>query len=118
MRRRKNFIEENKNIKKEANTMEEVNEEVKEEVKEEEVKEEIKEEVKEQNNKLGKVFGTELLNVRKDPSINSDVLMVLKKDKEVNILEESNEDFYKIIVDDKEGYCMKKFIQCFSIKNL
>ncbi len=54
-----------------------------------------------------------LLNVREEPSAESEILTVLKKDSEVMIdFDESTEDFYSICNEAGiEGYCMKQFIE-------
>lgn len=62
------------------------------------------------------VFGIvncELLNVREEPSVESEVLTILKKNSEVMIdFDESTEDFYNICNEAGiEGYCMKQFIE-------
>ena len=53
-----------------------------------------------------------LLNVRKEPSIESSKVDVIKKLDEITIdLENSSNDFYKVKTSEGiEGYCMKKFI--------
>lgn len=55
------------------------------------------------------------LNVRKEPSKNSEVLCVINKDTQVAVdIVNSTDDFYKVIIDHNnklvEGYCMKQFI--------
>ena len=53
----------------------------------------------------------ELLNVRKEPNINAEVVTVLPQDSIVTISDtHATEDFYKVLVGDVEGYCMKKFM--------
>lgn len=108
-----------KNYSKISEKKEEVPEVV-EEVKEivetpvEEIKEEMVEiPVEEVNLVDGKVNGCEALNIRKKPTINSDVADVIKKDSKVTVyLKDSTEDFYKIMTSKGvEGYCMKKFIK-------
>lgn len=85
------------------------NKEVEEkEVNVEEVKEEVKEELKEET-KNGKLANCELLNARKEPSKDSEVLFVVSKEDKIVILGEEN-DFYKVSVNNKEAYCMKNFI--------
>jgi uncharacterized protein YgiM (DUF1202 family) len=59
----------------------------------------------------GTVFGCMKLNVRKDPNINADILFTIDKDTEVTIdTEESTAEWYKVFVNDQEGFCMKKYI--------
>ena len=53
----------------------------------------------------------ELLNVRKEPNKNSEILTVVSKDTLLTILDKDfSEEFYKVLVNNIEGYCMKKFI--------
>lgn len=60
---------------------------------------------------VGKVSNCTKLNVRKDPDINADILFIIDKDTEVVIdNEESTEEWYKVIVNEQEGFCMKKYI--------
>ena len=59
--------------------------------------------------KVGKLANCELLNARKEPNKDSEVLFVIGKEDKIVILEEEN-DFYKVLVNDKEAYCMKNFI--------
>lgn len=103
-------------------TVDEVKEEpveVKEEpveVKEEPVEEakveepEAKEEeapVKEELPLRGKVFNCEGLNVRSDPSLNAEIISVLRKDTVIVIEEVGNPEFFKT----RSGYVMKKYIK-------
>ena len=96
---------ENKELEK--TKKEEIKEEVKEEVKEE-IKEEIKEEVAEK--KYGQVYNCELLNVRTEPNLNSEIFSILNRNDKVEILDDIL-DFYKILKDGSEVYCMKKYIK-------
>lgn len=75
-----------------------------ESIEDENIKEEKQKEVK-----IGELKDCDLLNVRQEPKIDSPVLLVLDKNSKIEILEEL-EDFYKILVNNKEGYCVKKFI--------
>lgn len=62
---------------------------------------------------LGFVSGCEKLNMRKEPNKESDVLIILNKNTEVqvNMTESTTEDFYKVYgPNGVEGYCMKQFI--------
>ena len=59
--------------------------------------------------KVGKLSNCELLNARKEPNKDSEVLFVVGKEDKIVILEEEN-DFYKVSVNNKEAYCMKNFI--------
>ena len=62
--------------------------------------------------KLGVIVGCTMLNMRKEPSKDSDVVTILSKSDSVQVyLDESTEDFYKVRIVDKEGYCVKDFIE-------
>jgi hypothetical protein len=74
---------------------------------------EVKEEsVTEPDEVIGVVTDCVKLNVRKEPSKDSDVACELLLGTEVMIdIFESTDDFYKVITEaGVEGYCMKKFI--------
>ena len=62
----------------------------------------------------GKVANCRLLNVRKRPSQNADILRLIKEGDEVELLNYSpnrNFDFYKVLLEDGLiGFCMSKFI--------
>lgn len=62
--------------------------------------------------KIGSVVDCKMLNVRKEPSIESEVLCEISWSTELMIYEEeSTDEFYKICTaSGVEGYCMKKFI--------
>ena len=61
---------------------------------------------------LGVVTGCNLLNVRSQPEADSDVITVIPIDSIVTISDiNASQDFYKVLVGDLEGYCMKKFIK-------
>ena len=63
--------------------------------------------VKEVEETLTGIVNVKLLNVRKEPSKESDVVEILDKDTTIEIFEsESTKDFYKIT----NGYVMKQFI--------
>jgi len=66
-------------------------------------------EIKTEETKVGKLANCELLNARKEPNKDSEVLFVIGKEDKIVILEEEN-DFYKVSVNGKEAYCMKNFI--------
>ena len=83
---------------------------------ESEVEEESEVEVEEENVKMiGIVTGCAKLNVRKEPSKQSDVLCIIDKNTEVEIDTEEEttyEDFYKIVTSTGvKGYCVKSFIE-------
>ena len=67
--------------------------------------------VKEPEIKKGIVRNCELLNVRKEPNIDSDIIKVINHGDEINIIKEDKEimsaDFYKTT----DGYVMKKYIK-------
>ena len=62
--------------------------------------------------KIGSVVDCKMLNVRKGPSIESEVLCEISWYTELMVYEEeSTDEFYKICTASGiEGYCMKKFI--------
>ena len=60
--------------------------------------------------KLGKVTAN-MVYLRNGSSINDEPLSILEKGQKVEILlKESTNDFYRVHVNDLDGYCMKKFI--------
>lgn len=69
------------------------------------------EEVKKPEIKKGIVRNCELLNVRKEPNTDSDIIKVINRGDEVNIIKEDkgimSSDFYKTT----DGYVMKKYIK-------
>ena len=69
------------------------------------------EEVKEPEIKKGIVRNCELLNVRKEPNTDSDIIKVINHGDEINIIKEDKRimsaDFYKTT----DGYVMKKYIK-------
>ena len=67
----------------------------------------------EATNPVGVVVGCEKLNVRKEPSINSDVVFQFPCNMEVEIfIDKSTEDwFYVCNAAGIEGFCMKKYIE-------
>ena len=66
----------------------------------------------EETNPVGVVVGCEKLNVRKEPSINSEVVFQFPCNMEVEIfIDKSTEDwFYVCNAAGIEGFCMKKYI--------
>ena len=68
-------------------------------------------EVKEPEIKKGIVRNCELLNVRKEPNTDSDIIKVINHGDEINIIKEDkgimSADFYKTT----DGYVMKKYIK-------
>lgn len=59
----------------------------------------------------GVVVGTDLLNIRKGPSVNDRVLYVIQKDTTVEIISEPNPEWYEVITHSGHGYCMQIFIK-------
>ena len=61
--------------------------------------------------KKGIVRNCELLNVRKEPNTDSDIIKVINRGDEINIIKEDkgimSADFYKTT----DGYVMKKYIK-------
>lgn len=114
MSKNRNFekqLEENK-------VVEETIEEVTENVIEETIKEQIVEEtVKETSDEIqleviGTVEGCELLNVRSKPEAGAEIVTVIPVDSIVTISDvNASPDFYKILIGDLKGFCMKKFIK-------
>ena len=61
---------------------------------------------------LGVVTGCNLLNVRSQPEANSNIITVIPIDSVITISDvNASQDFYKVLIGDLEGYCMKKFIK-------
>lgn len=93
-------------------------EEVTENVIEETIEEQIVEEtVKETSDEIqleviGTVEGCELLNVRSKPEAGAEIVTVIPVDSIVTISDvNASPDFYKILIGDLKGFCMKKFIK-------
>lgn len=60
----------------------------------------------------GKVINCTKLNLRKGPSVTTEVAVVLKKDDEVVIdTEYQNDTFYKVRFGVTKGFCMKEYIE-------
>ena len=68
-------------------------------------KEELKPEVK-----TGKVVNCQLLNVRKRPKRDAEILRVIAKDDEVEILNDAGEFLRVKLSDDTYGFCMRMYI--------
>lgn len=61
---------------------------------------------------LGIVVDCKRLNVRKEASLTAAIVCIIAVDSDVVVnLDESPDEWYKVHVDDKEGFCMKKFIE-------
>lgn len=59
----------------------------------------------------GVVVNCNLLNVRSAPSLRSNVLDKISKGTEVRIIGDAQNNFYKVYVNNKEGYCVKDYIE-------
>lgn len=59
----------------------------------------------------GVVVGTDLLNIRKGPSVNDRVLYVIQKDTTVEIVSEPNSEWYEVVTPSGHGYCMQIFVK-------
>lgn len=70
-----------------------------------EKKEELKSEVK-----TGKVVNCQLLNVRKRPKRDAEILRVIEKDDEVEILNNAGEFLRVKLSDGTYGFCMSMYI--------
>ena len=70
-----------------------------------EKKEELKPEVK-----TGKVVNCQLLNVRKRPKRDAEILRVISKDDEVEILNNAGEFVRVKLSDGTYGFCMRMYI--------
>ena len=70
-----------------------------------EKKEELKPEVK-----TGKVVNCQLLNVRKRPKRDAEILRVIEKDDEVEILNNAGEFLRVKLSDGTYGFCMRMYI--------
>lgn len=100
----------------ETNTVDDITEEELLEIVEDEPEIEVEEVVETTSEPMyGKVFGTDRLNVRVNPSIDADVVCRINKDDVVLIDEKlSTDDWYSICTENgMEGFCMKEFISQF-----
>lgn len=90
-----------------------VEETIKEVIEEETVEAEV-EAVEEENTgavAVAVVTDCAQLNVRQEPNKTAKVVCVIAKGTEVQVdVDKSTEDFYKVSVSGKEGYCVKQFI--------
>lgn len=90
-------------------TSEEIAETIEEPVVEEAI-EETSEEI--QLEVIGTVEGCELLNVRSKPEADAEIVTVIPVDSIVTVSDvNASPDFYKVLIGDLEGFCMKKFIK-------
>ena len=75
-----------------------------------EVVEKVPEVIESVESKTG-IVNCDKLNVRSEPKKDSIVTLIISKGDVVKILEDSDKEFYKVIISNgTEGYCMKKFI--------
>lgn len=122
MSKNRNFekqLEENKVVEETIEeSIETPVEEVTENVIEETIEEQIVEEtVKETSDEIqleviGTVEGCELLNVRSKPEAGAEIVTVIPVDSIVTVNDvNASPDFYKVLIGDLEGFCMKKFIK-------
>lgn len=92
------------------NVIEETVETIEEPVVEETVEETSEEEI--QLEVVGTVEGCELLNVRSKPEAGSEIVTVIPVNSIVTVSDvNASPDFYKVLIGDLEGFCMKKFIR-------
>lgn len=63
--------------------------------------------------KKGIVVDCDHLRIRKEASLESDILGLLNKNDEVKITG-SEKNFYKVLIKNIKGYCLKKFIKIVS----
>lgn len=56
------------------------------------------------------ITGCKKLNIRKKPSATAEVVCVIDEKAEIVIIEDNYSEWVEVLVDDKHGYCMKKFI--------
>lgn len=76
----------------------------------EEVIEETSDEI--QLEVIGTVEGCELLNVRSKPEADAEIVTVIPVNSIVTVSDvNASPDFYKVLIGDLEGFCMKKFIK-------
>lgn len=73
----------------------------------------IVEEVPEMTTKIGVVDNCYMLNVRKEPNVDANIICVIKVSDTVEIIEdESTDEFYKVCTAaGATGFCMKKYIK-------
>lgn len=66
----------------------------------------------EKKNRTGHISGCELLNVRKEPTLDAPVISVLKTSDSFEVQDEDdNSIFFKVKTSvSVSGYCMKKFV--------
>lgn len=65
--------------------------------------------------RFGRVASCEKLNVRTEADVKSEILKIIDVGTRVKIIDDQNEDFYKVTIKRAKdefltGYCMKKYI--------
>ena len=107
-----NYTKEEVTSTEENNSSEEnaKQEENKEETKEEEKKEEKKENETKAEKNIPKYVSAEILNLRKEPENNGEVITGLKINTQVTVIEETNKTWSKVTVDGKTGYVANKYL--------
>ncbi len=63
------------------------------------------------------IVDTDLLNVRREPSSDAEVIGMLEGKELIRVIEEIDDDWVKIIYNGREAYVMKVFISPLSKKN-
>lgn len=121
MSKNRNFekqLEENKVVEETIEEAIEIPvEEVTENLIEGTIEEIVEETVKETSDEIqleviGTVEGCELLNVRSKPEAGAEIVTVIPVDSIVTVSDvNASPDFYKVLIGDLEGFCMKKFIK-------
>lgn len=103
----------NRKFEKQLEENEVVEESVEETIEEPVVEEAIEKTSEEiQLEVIGTVEGCELLNVRSKPEASAEVITVIPVNSIVTVSDvDASPDFYKVLIGDLEGFCMKKFIK-------
>lgn len=71
----------------------------------------VEETVPESVPQIGVVCNCQKLNVRKKPDTDAKVACIINADEEVEIIDDSNKDFYEVKANKVKGFCMKKYIK-------
>ena len=82
-----------------------------EEIVVEDVVETVTEEIAPAPKKTGVVCNCIKLNVRKKPDVEAKALRVIDAGTEVEIINDTDKNFYEVKVDGAKGFCMKKYIK-------
>jgi len=87
------------------------NKQYEENIIEENIEPEVLEEVIEPKKIIRGIVICDKLNVRKEANKDSEILTVIPKDLVLTICDvDLSSDFYKVLIGEIEGYCMKNFI--------